>query len=73
MDDSTTPNQMPGQIPGDAGMGRDHHQMTLETLKGMSDDDLRGLAVEAGVDGAQAMGRDQLLAKLMDEPGANEL
>jgi hypothetical protein len=69
MDDPTLPNQ----VPGDVEVGRAHYKMTLETLKDMSDDELRELAAEAGIDGAQTMARDHLLAKLIDEPGANEL
>lgn len=69
MNDPTLPNQ----VPGDAELGRGHYEMTLETLKAMSDEELRRLATETGIDGAQTMERDHLIAKLIDEPGANEL
>ncbi len=39
----------------------------------MSDEDLRARAVAQGIDGAQTVTSDHLLAKLIDEPGANEL
>ena len=62
------PNQ---RQPGDAAMEEYGH--TLESLKVMSDEELRALAEDAGVDGAETMDRDHLLAKLMDEPGANDI
>jgi len=67
MSDPVLPNQ---QIHGEPSM--EHYGATLESLKSMSDDELRQFAAEAGVDGAATMERDHLLAKLMDEPGANE-
>ncbi len=67
MSDPVLPNQ---QVHAKPSM--EDYAATLESLKSMSDDELRRLAADAGVDGAGTMGRDHLLAKLMDEPGANE-
>ena len=69
MDEPTLPNQ----VRPEAEPGLGHYRVTLERLEAMSDDELRRLAIDSGVDGAQDMSRDHLISKLMDEPGANEL
>ena len=68
MTDPVLPNQ---RQPGDASM--EQYGRTLESLKALSDDELRRLATDAGIDGADAMDRDHLIAKLIDEPGANDI
>ena len=68
MTEPVLPNQMEPE-----GGSLEHYRLTLEAVKSMSDDELRQLATEAGVDGADTMDRDHLIAKLVDEPGANEL
>jgi len=68
MSDPMLPNQKVHAEPSMEDYGA-----TLESLKAMSDDELRRFAEKAGVDGVATMERDHLLSKLMDEPGANEL
>ncbi|MGZ4681330.1 MAG: hypothetical protein ACXWCM_08525 [Acidimicrobiales bacterium] len=68
MPEPVLPNQMETE-----GGSFHHYRLTLEAVKSMSDDELRQLAAQAGVDGAQTMTRDHLIAKIVDEPGANEL
>ena len=68
MTDPVLPNQKETE-----GGSLEHYRLMLETVKAMSDEELRQLATEAGVDGADTMDRDHLIAKLIDEPGANEL
>ncbi len=49
------------------------YRALLEDLKSLDDDALRAKAAENGIDAPQKMTRDELLAKLMDEPSANEI
>ncbi len=62
----------PEAVPPRAGT-MDEHRSLVGALTDLSVEDLRDLAVARGIDGAPTMTRDQLLAKLMDDPGANEL
>ncbi len=68
--DPGSPN--PEAVTPRSGTMEDHRSL-LDEMHDMSDEDLRDRAVAQGIDGAQTMTRDHLLAKLMDEPGANEL
>ncbi len=49
------------------------HQRLDDELEAMSDDELRAKAEAQGIDGAHTMTREHLLAKLIDDPGANEI
>lgn len=44
-----------------------------EELQALSDDELRAKAAANGIDAPHTMIREALMAKLMDEPGANEI
>lgn len=68
MSDPVLPNRHPTR---ESTLGE--YRWTLESLKSMSDEELRRLAADMGIDGVDTMGRSQLIAKLIDEPGANEI
>jgi len=48
------------------------YRALLEELRSLSEEELRSRADAKGIDAPHKLGRDELLAKLMDEPGANE-
>jgi hypothetical protein len=55
------------------GQGMADHGRRLAELNDASDEELQARALDAGIDGAQTMDRDHLIAKLIGEPGVNEL
>jgi hypothetical protein len=53
------------------GSLRDYEELVAK-LESMSDGELRELAHENGIDAADSTPRAELIAKLSDQPGANE-
>ena len=62
----------PEPVPAKQGTIEEHAELAND-LRDRDTEDLRSIAKSRNIDGADTMDRGTLLAKLLDEPGTNEI